>query len=406
MAAGRGSGLRKGGAGVRVVVAMSGGVDSSVAAALLAAEGHEVVGVTMQLWPEEDLGQQERRGGCCGLGAVTDARAVAELLGIPYYVFQLREEFHAEVIARFAAAYAAGRTPNPCVACNEHIKFRALLQKARRLGAQALATGHYARVAGDGGEWRLCRAVDRRKDQSYVLHPLDRADLPFLRFPLGGLTKDQTRAQARALGLPVADKPDSQEICFVGPEGYAATVAAHHPQAVRPGPILSVDGAVLGGHRGLAHYTVGQRRGLGLPGPEPFFVVALDAERNAVIAGRAADTFVGGCTVAAPHWLVPAAPAAGRRCTAKVRAGPAEYAVEIEPSPDQGLRVRFLEPVRAATPGQALVLYDGEVVLGGGEIDTVRRLPSAAAEPSAAAGPAAGTQRWAESAIHAPSTHS
>ena len=357
-----------------VVVAMSGGVDSSVAAALLHEQGHEVVGVTMQIWPEEDEQAEERRGGCCAMGAVRDARAVAELLGIPYYVFGMREEFHAHVIAEFAAAYASGRTPNPCVACNEHIKFRALLEKARRLGAGALATGHYARVRrADDGTYLLCRGADPHKDQSYVLHPLRAADLPFVRFPTGEMTKAETRAKARVLGLPVADKPDSQEICFVGPQGHAEVVGALHPEALRPGPIVDMEGRVVGEHRGLAHYTVGQRKGLGLSGPDPRFVVEVDAPRNVIVVGTIEDACAWGCTVPSVNWLVGVPPAPGRRCTVKVRSGPAEHPAVLEEVRDTGAVLRFLQPVRAVTPGQACVLYDGDVVLGGGEIGAALR---------------------------------
>ncbi len=364
---------------MRVVVAMSGGVDSSVAAALLRQAGHEVVGVTMQIWPEGAPERQARQGGCCALGAVSDARAVAELLDIPYYVFTMREEFERHVIARFAAAYAAGRTPNPCVACNEHIKFRALLEKARRLGAEALATGHYARLgAGPDGQPRLLRAVDRGKDQSYVLHPLARADLGYLRFPVGELPKPEVRRLARSLGLPVADKPDSQEICFVGPEGYAAVVAERHPEAARPGPILDVAGRVVGQHRGLAHYTVGQRRGLGLQGAEARFVLQLDAARNALVVGGAEDGRAGGCTVPAMNWLVPDPPRAGADLTVKVRSGPVEHPAVLAAVDPAGLRLRFARPLRAVTPGQGCVLYDGEVVLGGGEIGAVEPVGGAA----------------------------
>lgn len=358
-----------------VVVAMSGGVDSSVAAALLREEGHEVVGVTMQVWPEEDQEATERHGGCCAMGAVRDARAVADGLGIPYYVFQMREAFHAHVIAEFAAAYASGRTPNPCVACNEHIKFRALLEKARRLGADALATGHYARIrrAADGTH-RLLRGADPRKDQSYVLHPVRAADLPFLRFPTGEMTKAQTRAKARDLGLPVADKPDSQEICFVGPEGHAEVVGRLHPEALRPGPIVDADGRVLGQHHGLAHYTVGQRKGLGLTGQAARFVIEVDAPRNVIVVGALEDANAWGCTVSRVNWLVPEPPAAGLRCTAKVRSGPAEHQAVVEDVEGQGVVVRFLDPVRAVTPGQACVLYDGDTVIGGGEIESTVRV--------------------------------
>ena len=368
-----------------VVVAMSGGVDSSVAAALLRREGHDVLGVTLQVWPEGEDERRERRGGCCGLGAVRDARAVADILDIPHYVFAMREEFHREVVARFAAAYASGRTPNPCVACNEFIKFGALLDKARLLGAEALATGHYARVRrGGDGCWRLHRAADRRKDQSYVLHPLRGEDLPFLRFPLGDRTKEETRGLARSFGLPVADKPDSQEICFVGPQGHAAVVGAERPDAVRPGPIVDAAGHVLGRHRGLAHYTVGQRRGLGLAGPEPRFVIALDALANTVIVGGDGETFAAGCTVRGMHWLAPEPPPPGLRCAAQVRSGSGEHPAVLEAA-GGAARVRFLRPVRAVTPGQACVLYAGDAVLGGGEIDAVERL--SAGEAAAGARP-------------------
>ena len=357
-----------------VVVALSGGVDSSVAAALLRAEGHDVVGVTMQIWPDEGPERSERHGGCCAMGAVRDARAVAERLDIPYYVFQMREEFERHVIAQFAAAYAAGRTPNPCVACNEHIKFRALLEKARRLGADALATGHYARLApGPDGSGRLLRGADPRKDQSYVLYPLRREDLGYLRFPTGGMDKAAVRQEARRWGLAVADKPDSQEICFTDAEGYAGVVARREPGAVRPGPMVDAGGRVLGQHRGLAHYTVGQRRGLGLSGPEPWFVAEIDAGRNTLILGRADELYACGCTVVRPNWLVPDPPAPGTRLTARVRSGPSEHAAVVVSTGPEAFELEFPEPVRAVTPGQACVLYRGEEVQGGGEIQTVYR---------------------------------
>lgn len=362
-----------------IVVAMSGGVDSSVTAALLREEGHEVVGVTMQIWPDEGLGQQERKGGCCALGAVRDARAVAAALDIPYYVFHMRQEFERDVIREFADAYARGRTPNPCIACNQHIKFGALIDKARRLGAQALATGHYARREQmPDGSWRLCRASDPRKDQSYVLYPLRAEDLSFVRFPVGHWPKERTRAKARELRLGVADKPDSQEICFVGTEGYAEVVVARHPDAARPGPIVDPDGRVLGQHRGLCHYTVGQRKGLGLQGPEARFVLSIDAAANALIVGTAADLGCGAVEVGDFHWLVPERPADGHPVTVKVRAGQGEHPARLNSLPNGGMRLVFDAPVRAATPGQAAVVYDGEVVLGGGPIDYVHSLAALA----------------------------
>lgn len=356
-----------------VVVAMSGGVDSAVAAGLLQAQGHQVVGVTLQLWPEHDAEHSVRHGGCCGLGAVRDARAAADRLGIAHYVFEMREAFERAVIAEFAAAYAGGRTPNPCIACNEHIKFHALLEKARLLGAQALATGHYARiVAGPDGRPRLARAADPLKDQSYVLYPLRRQDLDWVRFPLGDLRKAEVRQRARALGLAVADKRDSQEICFVGPQGHAAVVGEWEPHAMRPGPIVDTGGRVLGTHRGIAHYTVGQRRGLGLIGPRPFYVVAVDAPRNVVVVGCVTDLYAEGCSLPRPHWLVPEPPARGTAVLAKVRSGPARHPARIVALDGNGLQIAFEPPLRAVTPGQACVLYDGDEVLGGGEIGVVQ----------------------------------
>lgn len=356
-----------------MVVAMSGGVDSSVAAAVLQREGHEVIGITMQIWPDEGLAHAERRGGCCGFGAVRDARAVAQLLGIPYYVFQMRDEFERHVIAQFASAYAHGRTPNPCVACNEHIKFGALLEKARRLGAGALATGHYARrvQAADGG-WRLARAADPRKDQSYVLYPIRSEDLAFVRFPVGGWSKERTRQEAQALGLGVADKPDSQEICFVGAGGYSEVVGVRHPEALHQGPIRDTSGRVIGHHHGLAHYTVGQRKGLGIESSEPLFVLEIDAQENALVVGTAADVHAVACDVDHMHWLVPDLPEDGAEVSVKVRSGPAEHPARVVRR-GAGVCLTFLSPVRAVTPGQSAVLYCGDVVLGGGPIDRVQR---------------------------------
>ncbi len=357
-----------------VVVAMSGGVDSAVAAGLLREQGHRVVGVTLQLWPEQDAQRSVRHGGCCGLGAVRDARAAADRLGIPHYVFEMREAFERAVIAEFANAYAAGRTPNPCIACNEHIKFHALLDKARLLGAEALATGHYARIVrGPDGAPRLARAADPVKDQSYVLYPLRRGDLAWVRFPLGDLAKTEVRARAHGFGLALADKPDSQEICFVGPQGHAAVVGERVPEALRPGPMVDSTGRVVGTHRGIAHYTVGQRRGLGLGGPRPFYVVAVDAPRNTVVVGDVADLDAAACTLVRPNWLVDAPPPCGTPVSAKVRSGPALHPARLGPQDGDGLQVVFDPPLRAVTPGQACVLYDGDVVLGGGEIGAVRQ---------------------------------
>lgn len=360
----------------RVVVAMSGGVDSSLAAALLCELGHEVIGVTMQLWPHLSPEEEQRRGGCCGFGAAADARAVADLLAIPYYVLNLRDAFRRHVIESFAAAYARGRTPNPCIACNEHIKFRALLDKARALDADFLATGHYARCFRDDGYGRhvLARAADPLKDQSYVLYPLAARDLPQILFPLGDRTKRETRDQARRLGLPVADKPDSYEICFVGEAGHAAVVAELHPEAARPGPVLDTAGRVVGRHRGLAAYTVGQRKGLGLTGRadgRPWYVLSLDAERNAVVVGGENELGAAGCIAAQPNWLAVDGLRAPLEVTAKVRSGSPAVPATLTPLIDGRVEVRFAAPVRAVTPGQAVVWYAGDVVLGGGAIEEV-----------------------------------
>ena len=351
---------------------MSGGVDSSVAAGLLLEAGHEVIGVTMQVWPEEGAARQDRHGGCCGLGAVSDARAVASVLGIPYYVFNMREVFQRHVIDAFTDAYARGRTPNPCIACNEHVKFRALWEKADALDADFLATGHYARLgtAGDG-RTRLRRAADPRKDQSYVLYPIRRDLLPRLLFPVGEQSKEETRAEARRLGLAVADKPDSVDICFVGEEGYTSVVAASRPDAFRPGPILDTQGNALGTHRGLPAYTVGQRRGLGLDGGPARYVIALDPDRNAVIVGGPEDVFTEACVAIEPNWLAIDDLQETLRVSARVRSSGAEIPAEIAPLAGGQVRVRFLEPARAVTPGQAVVFYDGDDVLGGAVIDHV-----------------------------------
>ncbi|MBX5465647.1 MAG: tRNA 2-thiouridine(34) synthase MnmA, partial [Clostridia bacterium] len=278
-------------AAVRVVAAMSGGVDSSVAAALLVRQGYEVIGVTMQIWQARDPAEEARLGGCCSLGAVADARRVAELLGIPYYVLNLQEAFRRAVIDDFVREYARGRTPNPCIVCNREIKFAALLERARELGAEYVASGHYARAGWDAGRgrWVLRRGRDARKDQSYVLYPLEQEQLAHVLFPLGGMEKAETRRLAAELGLPVAAKPESQEICFVRDGDYAAFLEGEIPDRFRPGPIVDRRGRLLGTHRGLPRYTVGQRRGLGVAAREPLYVLEVDAERNRLVVGTAAE---------------------------------------------------------------------------------------------------------------------
>ncbi|HXX37500.1 MAG TPA: tRNA 2-thiouridine(34) synthase MnmA [bacterium] len=353
----------------RVAVAMSGGVDSAVAAALLVRDAHEVVGFTMNLWPSW-VPQTEGGAGCCGIGAIDDARAAARALGVPHYVLNFRDAFEREVIGYFAGEYAHGRTPNPCIACNRAIKFRLLLERVLALGIDELATGHYARVElGPDGRYRLRRAVDVRKDQSYVLAGLTQAQLARVRFPVGAYTKPEVREIARQHGLSVANKPDSQEICFVPRGDYSEVVARLEPAAVRPGPIYDLTGRQIGEHRGVAHYTVGQRRGLGLSGADARYVVTIDASGNALVVG---DEMSLGCVelqAVEVNWIAIPCLTGERRVTARIRHSAADVPAVIAPAADGRVRVRFPDPPRAAAPGQAVVFYEGDVVLGGGVID-------------------------------------
>ncbi len=353
----------------RVAVAMSGGVDSAVAAALLMEAGHDVVGFTMNLWPSW-VPETDGGAGCCGIGAIDDARAAARALGVPHYVLNFRDAFEREVIGYFVGEYARGRTPNPCIACNRAIKFRLLLDRVRGLGMDELATGHYARVdRAPDGRYRLLRAVDARKDQSYVLAGLTQAQLARVRFPVGAYTKPQIRELARRHGLGVADKPDSQEICFVPRGDYSEVVARHAPAAARTGPIYDQAGRLVGEHRGLARYTVGQRRGLGLGAAEPRYVVTIDAARNALIVGDAAALRCAEVRATELNWVAIPALTEPRQVSARIRHAAADMPAEIAPAAHGRVRVRFAEPPRAAAPGQAIVFYEGDVVVGGGVID-------------------------------------
>jgi tRNA-specific 2-thiouridylase len=353
--------------GARVVVAMSGGVDSSVAAAMAAAAGYETVGVTLQLY---DHGAAvSRPGSCCAGQDIRDARRVADKLGIPHYVLDYESRFREGVIDDFASTYTAGETPIPCVRCNERIKFRDLLNLARELGAQALVTGHYVRrVRGRHGP-ELHRAIDAARDQSYFLFRTTREQLDFLRFPLGDLPKAETRAIAEQLALPVAAKPDSQDICFV-PEGrYAAVIEKLRPGAAEPGDIVHVDGRVLGRHRGVLHYTVGQRRGLGVAlDGEPLYVTRLDAVNRRVVVGPSAALARMEVAVREVNWLAqsPVQPA-GIRIEAKLRSAAEPAAATVQPR-GGGAMIAFEQPQFGVAPGQAAVFYSGTRVLGGGWI--------------------------------------
>lgn len=357
-------------------VAMSGGVDSSVAAALLADEGHEVVGLTMNLWPDWLPEPDDSFKACCGVSAIEDARAVARQLGIRHYVLNMRDEFERAVIGYFVDEYASGRTPNPCIACNQAIKFSLLLEKVTALGLDGVATGHYARLRFDdaSARYRLLRGVDAHKDQSYVLYGLTQAQLARVKFPVGEYSKEQTRDLARRFGLPVADKPDSQEICFVPRGSYADVVARFRSEALTPGPVIDTSGRVVGQHQGIARYTIGQRRGLGLATGEPQYVVAIDRERNAVIVGGEDDLLCVELVASRMNWIALPALDTSLLVTARIRHASRDVEAVVRPGqrPDEAI-VHFAQPQRAASPGQAVTVYDGAVVLGGGIITSVRR---------------------------------
>ena len=358
----------------RVVVGMSGGVDSSVAAALLLEQGYEVIGVTMRLWTEERPAGFSGHQQCCSIEDIDDARRVAGQLGIRHYLMNFEHEFREHVVEPFISEYASGRTPNPCIRCNEYLKYRALLDRLPALEADYVATGHYARVLAPdtpGGRYRLLRGVDPGKDQSYVLYMLAQEQLARVLLPIGGLAKDEVRAHARRLGLDVAAKPDSVEICFIPGNDYRAFIGQRVD--LPPGELHDSSGAVIGEHRGIAAYTLGQRKGLGVALGEARFVTAIDPARNIVTIGPEEALFADVAEVTGMSWVSGEAPAPGAPIQAKARyrAEPAP-ATLIEAAPGR-IVIRFDRRQRALTPGQALVCYRGDEVLGGGTIALARR---------------------------------
>ncbi len=353
----------------RVTVALSGGVDSSVAAALLVERGYQVSAAMLHLWAEPGA-DRTRANACCTPDSVTRARRVADQLGIPFTLVEAENEFKAWVVDYFIAAYSAGRTPNPCIPCNRAVRFGFLLDRVLAGGADSMATGHYARVRCSADRCQLLRGRDPQKDQSYFLHTLNQRQLAHTLFPLGDLTKKQVRQIARQRRLPVAEQPESQDVCFVGDGDYRRFLAQRAPHLFRPGPIRDTAGRVLGQHHGLPAYTIGQRKGLGIAAPEPLYVLAIEPAANTLVVGTADELGRDECTVAEMHYIGGETPTAPFRAWAQIRYRARPVGVTVTPLPERRAHVRFDAPQRDITPGQFLVLYHGETVLGGGVICT------------------------------------
>lgn len=353
----------------KVAIGMSGGVDSSVAAYLLKEQGYDVIGVTMQIWQDEDPFTQAENGGCCGLSAIDDARRVADMLDIPYYVLNFKQEFQTNVIDYFMEEYMHARTPNPCIACNRYVKWEALLRRAMELGCDYIATGHYARVCKlPNGRYALKKSAAAKKDQTYALYNLTQDQLSHTLMPVGEYEKEEIRKIAEKIGLQVANKPDSQEICFIPDHDYAGYIKRKTGRTFAKGNFVDLDGRILGQHKGIIHYTIGQRKGLGLSLGVPAFVVDIRPDTNEVVIGTNEDTFCD--TLVADHVNFMALPslAEGLELTAKIRYSHQGEVCKVEMPDKDKVICRFIKPVRAITPGQAVVFYDGDVVAGGAVI--------------------------------------
>jgi tRNA-uridine 2-sulfurtransferase len=357
---------------MRIVVAMSGGVDSSVAAALLAEQGHDVIGVSMQLYDQSQTNASGERafGTCCTIDDLYDARRVAAAIGIPHYIVNFESQFGDHVVSNFVNEYMAGRTPIPCSHCNSDLKFAELLDRAKAFGAESLATGHYARIERDTtGRYHLYRGADNSKDQTYFLFSLTQDQLARAAFPVGHLDKDTVRAHAHRLKLRVASKPDSQEICFVPDGNYAAFVERNAPEATRPGTVVSNDGRVLGTHGGVHKFTIGQRKGLGLSSQEPLYVLEIKPETAQVVVGSRDALGRATLSASAVNWVSGEADGNWRTLSAQIRHRHAAAPARVRALDDGRAEVEFDVPQTAVTPGQAVVFYEGEEVVGGGWID-------------------------------------
>ena len=354
----------------KVVVGMSGGVDSSVAAWLLKKQGYDVIGVTMQIWQDEEEEAQQENGGCCGLSAVDDARRVAWDLGIPYYVMNFKQEFKEHVMDYFVDEYIHGRTPNPCIACNRYVKWESLLKRSLDIGADYIATGHYAQIEYlPNGRYALKKSATAAKDQTYALYNLTQEQLSHTLMPVGAYTKDQIRQMAEEIGLQVANKPDSQEICFIPDHDYAKFIEENTDRNVESGNFVDMDGNIIGQHEGITHYTVGQRKGLNLAMGHPVFVVAIRPDTNEVVIGEAGDVFTDSLICDRVNWMaVDGLHGEEMQVMAKIRYSHKGAPCVIRETGDGRVECRFAEQVRAVTPGQAVVFYDGDYVVGGGTI--------------------------------------